>query len=182
MKIYTKTGDLGKTSLLGGTRVSKDEIKIESYGTLDELNALLGVLRDVNTDEHIKNIIKEIQDRIFTIGAELASEPDQNKQKTPDLFEKDIVLLESEMDQMNESLPPMTHFILPGGHLHVSYAHLARTICRRAERRIITLTKHEQVNPLIIQYVNRLSDYLFVLSRWMTNELKAEEIKWIPRK
>lgn len=182
MKIYTKTGDLGKTSLLGGTRVAKDEVKIEAYGTLDELNALLGILRDVNEDNHTKTIIKEIQDRIFTMGAELASEPDQNKKKTPDLFEKDITLLEKEMDRMNETLPPMTHFILPGGHLHVSYAHLARTVCRRAERRIITLTKHEQVNPLIIQYVNRLSDYLFVLSRWMTNELKAEEIKWIPRK
>lgn len=182
MKIYTKTGDLGKTSLLGGSRVSKDEIKIEAYGTLDELNALLGVLRDVNSDDHTKDIIKEIQDRLFTMGAELASEPEQNKKKIPDLFEKDISLLENEMDQMNENLPAMTHFILPGGHINVSYAHLARTVCRRAERRIITLTKHEQVNPLIIQYVNRLSDYLFVLSRWMTNELKAEEIKWIPRK
>jgi cob(I)alamin adenosyltransferase len=182
MKIYTKTGDTGTTSLLGGTRVLKSELKIESYGTLDELNAWIGVLRDSNSDERTRDTLKEIQDRLFTMGAELASEPEQNKQKLPDLFEKDIERLEHEMDQMNEVLPAMTHFVLPGGHLAVSYAHVARTVCRRAERNIVRLTEHEKVNPLIIRYVNRLSDYLFVLSRWMSKELSAEEVKWVPRK
>jgi cob(I)alamin adenosyltransferase len=183
LKIYTKTGDKGKTSLVGGTRISKGDLKIESYGTVDELNSWVGVLRDLPVNESRKDIFKEIQDRLFTIGADLASESDIVRQKkVPDLFETDVELLEKAMDEMNEEIPPLRAFVLPGGDLAVSYAHVARTVCRRAERNIIRLTEVEEVNELVIRYLNRLSDYLFVVSRKITQELGTEEVAWKPRK
>jgi cob(I)alamin adenosyltransferase len=181
MKIYTKTGDKGKTSLVGGTRVSKGDLKIESYGTVDELNSWIGVLRDLEVNHSRRDLLKEIQDRLFTIGADLASEPEQTKKKIPDLFESDIELLEKQMDEMNEVIPPLRAFVLPGGHQAVSFTHVARTVCRRAERLVIRLNEAEEVNPLIIKYLNRLSDYLFVLSRKITQELGTEEVAWKPR-
>lgn len=183
MKIYTKTGDTGKTSLVGGTRISKGDLKIESYGTVDELNSWVGVLRDLPVNELRKDIFKEIQDRLFTIGADLASESAIVKQKkVPDLFDSDVELLEKAMDEMNEEIPPLRAFVLPGGDIAVSYAHVARTVCRRAERNIIRLAEVEEVNELVIRYLNRLSDYLFVVSRKITQELGTEEVAWKPRK
>jgi cob(I)alamin adenosyltransferase len=183
LKIYTKTGDTGTTSLVGGTRISKGNLKIESYGTVDELNSWIGVLRDLPANESRKDIFKEIQDRLFTIGADLASESEIVKQKkVPDLFDTDVELLEKAMDEMNEEIPPLRAFVLPGGNIAVSYAHVARTVCRRAERHIIRLTEVEEVNELVIRYLNRLSDYLFVVSRKITQELGTEEVAWKPRK
>jgi len=181
-KIYTKTGDLGSTSLVGGTRLRKDHEKIEAYGTVDELNAWIGVLADAKENSGRIEILREIQDRLFTIGAELASETEQNKRKLPDLFEADVTLLETEMDTMNEEIPTLRAFVLPGGHSTVSFAHVARTVCRRAERQVIRLSALETVNPLIIIYLNRLSDYLFVISRKITQEQNSPEIAWKPRK
>lgn len=181
MKIYTKTGDKGTTSLVGGTRVSKTELRIEAYGTVDELNSYIGLVRDQKVNEHRKDILKEIQDRLFTIGSILASEPEQTKKRIPDLHESDIELLEKEMDSMDVLLEPMRFFILPGGHQSVSFAHLARTVCRRAERIVIRLSEESEVNELIIRYLNRLSDYIFVLCRMMAKELEIEEIAWKPR-
>jgi cob(I)alamin adenosyltransferase len=180
-KIYTKTGDKGMTSLVGGTRISKDHLKIETYGTVDELNSWIGVLRDLPENIARKDIFKEIQDRLFTLGADLAAEPEQTRKKIPDLFDADIELLEKEMDGMNDEIPPLRAFVLPGGHQSVSFAHVARTVCRRAERHVIRLSREEEVNPLIIKYLNRLSDYLFVVSRKITQELGAEEVAWKPR-
>lgn len=181
MKIYTKTGDKGTTSLVGGTRVSKTELRIEAYGTVDELNSYIGLVRDQKVNEHRKDILKEIQDRLFTIGSILASEPEQTKKRIPDLHESDIELLEKEMDSMDALLEPMRFFILPGGHQSVSFAHLARTVCRRAERIVIRLSEESEVNDLIIRYLNRLSDYIFVLCRMMAKELEIEEIAWKAR-
>ena len=181
MKIYTKTGDNGQTSLVGGTRVSKTELRIEAYGTVDELNSYVGLLRDQAVNNDRKDILKEIQDRLFTIGSILASEPEQTKKRIPDLHESDIELLEKEMDQMDESLEPMRFFILPGGHQSVSFGHLARTVCRRAERIVLRLAHESEVNELVVKYLNRLSDYLFVLCRMMIKDLNIEEISWKPR-
>lgn len=183
LKIYTKTGDLGKTSLIGGTKVSKSHIRIDAYGTVDELNSYIGLLGDSFHHHHSKTILKEIQDRLFTIGSSLACDPEKAPtMKIPDLKEQDVVLLETEMDSMNETLPTMKNFILPGGNVVVSTAHVVRCICRRAERCAVNMQEHDLfVDPLVIKYLNRLSDYLFVLGRFITNELQAEEIKWIPR-
>ena len=183
LKIYTKTGDLGKTSLIGGTKVPKSHLRIESYGTIDELNSYIGLVSDQVTVESIKLILKEIQDRLFTIGSSLACDPDKEpRMKLPDLKETDIVLLENEIDKMNESLPPMKSFILPGGHTTVSTTHIARCVCRRAERLCVNMQEHDLfVDPLVIKYTNRLSDYLFVLARYTSHLLKAEEIPWKPR-
>ena len=181
MKIYTKTGDKGQTSLIGGTRVSKTELRIEAYGTVDELNSYVGLVRDQAVNNDRKDILKEIQDRLFTIGSILASEPEQTKKRIPDLHESDIELLEKEMDRMDESLEPMRFFILPGGHQSVSFGHLARTVCRRAERIVVRLSQETEVNDLVIRYLNRLSDYLFVLCRIMIKDLNIEEISWKPR-
>lgn len=180
-KIYTKTGDKGHTSLIGGTRLPKDHIKIEAYGSVDELNAWIGVLADAPENLERNAFLKEIQDRLFTIGAELASEPEQNKKKLPELFDADVELLETEMDKYNEEIPALRAFVLPGGHPLVSFSHVARTVCRRAERQVIGLSHNEEVNALIIKYLNRLSDYLFVLSRKITQEQNAPEIAWKPR-
>lgn len=182
MKIYTKTGDKGTTALVGGRRISKGALKIESYGTVDELNSWIGLIRDQPVNEARRNLLKEIQDRLFTIGADLASEPEEIRKKpVPGIFEEDITLLEKEMDNMDAQLPPLRSFVLPGGHQSVSYAHLGRTVCRRAERLVIRLSEEEEVNPLIVKYLNRLSDYLFVLSRKITQELGSEEVTWKPR-
>jgi cob(I)alamin adenosyltransferase len=181
MKIYTKTGDTGMTSLFGGKRVSKAELRIDSYGTIDELNSYMGLLRDQDVNQKRKATLVEIQDRLFTIGSMLATEAGNDKVKIPMLIEEDIHNLEREIDQMEETLPPMRSFVLPGGHFAISYCHIARTVCRRAERIVIALNGLEPVQPLVIQYLNRLSDYLFVLSRKMTQELGAEETPWKPR-
>jgi len=181
MKIYTKTGDKGQTSLIGGTRVSKGYIRIHSYGTVDELNSYIGLLRDQDVNQSRKDLLKEIQDRLFTIGASLASDPEKSKMKIPDLHEEDITLLEKEIDKMNEQLPELKVFILPGGAIPVSYCHIARCVCRRAERHVIELKEKEFVADMVVMYLNRLSDYLFVLARKMGAELNAEEITWKPR-
>jgi cob(I)alamin adenosyltransferase len=181
MKIYTKTGDKGQTSLIGGTRVSKHHIRIEAYGTVDELNSYIGLIRDQQIDEHSTKMLIEIQDRLFTIGSSLASDPEKSKMKIPDLKEEDIILLENEMDKMNKTLPEMRSFILPGGHTTVSFCHIARCVCRRAERLTIHLSENSFVSDIVIKYLNRLSDYLFMLSRKFTQDLHAQEILWKPR-
>ena len=174
MKIYTKTGDQGTTALLGGVRVPKSDIRIEAYGTVDELNSYIGLLRDQEVNIDKKDLLKVIQDRLFTIGADLATAPGKDKVKKPDLHEADIELLETEMDKMEEQLPALTSFILPGGHQAVSFAHLARCVCRRAERIAVALNEHEPVAPLVLRYLNRLSDFIFVLGRLMAQKLEAE--------
>ena len=182
MKIYTRTGDTGQTSLIGGRRVSKADLRIDSYGTVDELNAWVGLVRDQPVNAHRRPLLKEIQDRLFTIGAELATDPDKPpRQAIPAIMEADVIRLENDMDQMDTELPELRKFVLPGGHASVSYAHLARTVCRRAERLAILLNDQSAVDPLVIKYLNRLSDYLFVLSRKKAQELGAEEVAWEPR-
>lgn len=181
MKIYTKTGDKGQTSLIGGTRVPKHHMRIEAYGTVDELNSWIGLINDQEIPAETKTILSEIQDRLFTVGASLASEPEKSKMKIPDLHESDIELLEFEIDKMNEVLPEMRFFILPGGHTTISYCHLSRCVCRRAERNVIHLHENEYVNELVIKYLNRLSDYLFVLARFLAHDLKVNEIAWKAR-
>jgi cob(I)alamin adenosyltransferase len=180
MKIYTKKGDKGETGLLGGTRVKKSHIRIESYGTVDELNSWIGLIRDQSIDAHSKKILIQIQDRLFTIGSHLASDPEKSKAKIPDIKEEDVIFLEKEMDAMNANLPGMHSFVLPGGHTIVSYCHIARCVCRRAERCTVRLGVEEKINDILIKYLNRLSDYLFVLSRKFTQDLEAEEIPWKP--
>lgn len=181
MKIYTKTGDKGQTSLIGGTRVPKHHIRIEAYGTVDELNSWMGVLRDTIENTETKTLIIEIQDRLFTIGSILASDPEKSKMKLPELHAEDITRLEKEIDAIDASVPPMKSFVLPGGNLIVSHCHVTRCVCRRAERNIIHLSETAAVSDLVIQYLNRLSDYLFMLSRKLTQDLGAEEIPWKPR-
>jgi cob(I)alamin adenosyltransferase len=181
MKIYTKTGDQGITSLLGGIRVPKSDLRIDAYGTIDELNSYMGLLRDQEVNAKRADFLKEIQDRLFTIGADLATAPGKDKVKKPDLHLEDIELMEKEMDAMDTQLTPLKAFILPGGHQAVSFAHIARTVCRRAERIVVELASYEPVGELIIQYLNRLSDYLFVLGRKMAQELQVEEVTWKPR-
>lgn len=180
LKIYTKTGDTGDTSLFGGKRLPKSHIRIDAYGTVDELNAFIGLVRDVIGTEEIRSVLKQIQDRLFTIGASLASDPDKNL-PTPDIVEADVELLEKEIDRMSANLPPLKNFILPGGHPHVSYCHVARCVCRRAERLVVALNLEAAIPPIIIHYLNRLSDYLFVLGRQIAKDLGAEEVIWNPR-
>jgi cob(I)alamin adenosyltransferase len=183
MKIYTKTGDKGKTSLIGGTKVSKSHLRIETYGTVDELNSWLGLVNDYMTEPEVKLLIKEIQDRLFTIGSSLATDPDKDtKMKIPDLHASDVKLLEDKMDEMNAVLPEMKFFVLPGGHVAVSNCHIARCVCRRAERMCVDMQEQEMfVEPLVLQYINRLSDYLFMLARYVGFKLNVEEIPWRPR-
>lgn len=180
-KIYTKTGDKGQTSLIGGTRVPKFDIRIESYGTVDELNSHIGLIRDQSIDTNTREVLIEVQDRLFTIGSLLAADPEKNKMTLPQISEKDIELLESEIDKMNETLPEMKFFVLPGGHTTISFCHIARCVCRRAERCVLKLNEQAPVNELIYKYLNRLSDYLFVLSRKITADLNAPETPWKPR-
>lgn len=181
-KIYTKTGDKGETSLIGGTRVPKYHDRIEAYGTLDELNSFLGLIRDQEIDSQLKDLLIEIQDRVFTAESILALDPSHTPlRKLPEIEESDILLLEDEIDKMNEVLPSLTNFILPGGHPTVSYCHVARTVCRRAERLTIKLAQNYEVSNLVIKYLNRLSDYLFVLARKLTKDLGATETPWKAR-
>ena len=182
MKIYTKTGDKGQTSLLGGTRVPKYHLRIEAYGTVDELNSHIGVLRSQEIDSETKNILVSIQTMLFTSGSQLASEPGKSKFKIPTLKEAAIIFLEDQIDRMEEGLPPMRNFVLPGGHPAVAAAHVARTVCRRAERIVLHLKDESEVPDLIPIYLNRLSDFLFVLSRKLSHDLGAEEIPWIAEK
>ena len=189
MKIYTKTGDKGTTALFGGTRVPKHHIRIDSYGTVDELNSHIGLIRDQTIDKASKEVLANIQDKLFTVGAVLATDPEkailksgQKRLNISTIAEKDIELLETEMDRMNESLPPMTHFVLPGGHQTVSFCHIARCVCRRAERLATALYEIEPFEETTLQYLNRLSDYLFVLARKLSYDLQADEIQWIPKK
>lgn len=181
MKIYTKTGDQGTTALFGGKRVSKDDLRIDTYGTIDELNSWIGLVRDQEVNQSRQALLVEIQDRLFTIGSILATEPGNTKVKIPALSEADTQLLEKEIDTLEAGLPPLRFFVLPGGHQAVSFCHLARTVCRRAERLIISLNNAEGVPSEVIRYLNRLSDYLFVLSRQMTQDLNAPETPWKPR-
>lgn len=179
-KIYTKTGDKGTTSLIGGTKVPKSHLRIEAYGTVDELNSYIGLCRDLINDPVSISILQEIQDRLFTIGSSLACDPvKEPKMKIPDLKEDDVVLLEKEIDRMNDIVPAMKSFVLPGGHPTVSHLHIARCICRRAERCCVRL--EEETEPLILKYLNRLSDYLFVLARYMSHSLNVPEVPWKPR-
>lgn len=180
-KIYTKTGDAGDTSLFGGKRLPKSHIRIEAYGTVDELNAHLGLVRDSMAKEEGRQLLKEVQDRLFDIGAHLATAPGK---ETPALGiqESDIAHLEAAIDAMEQQLPELKNFILPGGHPLVSACHVARCVCRRAERRVVALREAESVPPLIIRYLNRLSDYLFVLARRLGRDLGADEVIWTARK
>ena len=181
MKIYTKTGDKGLTSLIGGTRVPKHHLRIESYGTVDELNSYIGLIRDQDIAERHKEVLKEVQDRLFTIGSSLASDPDTSKMKIPDLHLADIELLEKQIDLMDGELPALRHFILPGGSNAVSFCHIARCVCRRAERLSVHLSEDSFVDDKVIVYLNRLSDYLFTLARKIGNEQQIPENQWIPR-
>jgi cob(I)alamin adenosyltransferase len=182
-KIYTKTGDKGTTSLIGGTKVPKSHLRIEAYGTVDELNSYIGLCGDLLNDEQSRQILREAQDRLFTIGASLACDPvKEPKMRIPDLKESDISLLESEMDRMDGFIPPMKSFILPGGHSTLSQLHIARCVCRRAERCCVRLEMESgEVDGLVLKYLNRLSDYLFVLSRYTGHLLNTAEIPWRPR-
>lgn len=181
MKVYTKKGDKGTTALIGGTRVPKHSLRIEAYGTVDELNSYIGLIRDQDIDSSHQAMLIEIQDRLFTMGALLAADPEKSKMKLPPLFLADITRLEVAMDKMDEQLPEMKSFVLPGGHSTVSYCHIARCVCRRAERISTQLNEEMGVNELVLSYLNRLSDYLFVLARKLTIELNAKEIPWVAR-
>ncbi len=181
MKIYTKTGDKGLTSLIGGTRVPKSSLRIECYGTVDELNSHIGLVRDQDVNASRRPLLKEIQDRLFTIGSALAADPEKSKMKLPDLLATDVTLLEDEIDRLNLDLPELRAFILPGGHPAVSQTHVARCVCRRTERLAIHLGEESFVADLVVVYLNRLSDFLFVLSRAMAHELGVEEVTWQAR-
>jgi len=205
LKVYTKTGDKGKTSLIGGTKVPKSHLRIESYGTIDELNSFIGLLNDhlATLDRSspiqagpdttllpesglfpgLHAFLRNVQDRLFTVGSSLACDPDKEpKLKIPDLKEEDIALLEKEIDKMEEELPPMKSFVLPGGHIAVSTAHIARCVCRRAERHCVQMQEDRlYIEPIVLQYLNRLSDYLFVLARYIAHRLQVPEIPWQPR-
>jgi cob(I)alamin adenosyltransferase len=181
MKIYTKTGDKGFTSLIGGARVPKHHIRIESYGTVDELNSWIGLIRDQPIDEHQRELLQQVQDRLFTIGSSLAADPERSKMVIPDLHPEDIALLEQEMDKMNLELPELRHFILPGGSNAISYCHIARCVCRRAERITVHLAEDSPVDEKVVIYLNRLSDYLFTLGRLIAHQQQLPENKWIPR-
>ncbi len=180
MKIYTRKGDSGETSLIGGKRVSKTDQRIEAYGTVDELNSIIGVVRDAATEKECDDFLTAVQNTLFTIGSELASAGD-NKMQLPELRDTDIAQLEEEMDRMEEQLPALKNFILPGGDLAASHAHVARTVCRRAERRVVALARDEAVDEKIIRYLNRLSDYLFMLARYLTHQHGGVETAWKTR-
>lgn len=187
-KIYTKTGDKGQTSLIGGTRLPKQHVRIEAYGTVDELNSHIGLLRDVIEDKTTFDLLISIQDRLFTIGSHLAADPEKNlptgqagKMQLPPILEEDVVALETAIDKINEQVPEMKSFVLPGGHIYVSYCHIARCVCRRAERAVLRLAENEKIEEIHAKYLNRLSDYLFMLSRWITMDKNATEIPWKPK-
>jgi len=181
MKVYTKKGDTGTTQLIGGTRVPKSSLRIEAYGTVDELNSYIGLIRDQEIEEKHKKRLLEIQDRLFTMGSLLAVDEKGAKMKLPEVIEKDVLNIENWIDDMESALEPMKSFILPGGDTRVSYTHIARCVCRRGERIVVDLNAASPVDPILLRYLNRLSDYLFVLGRALTKELNAQEIPWKPR-
>lgn len=180
MKIYTKTGDKGKTGLLGGTRALKSDLRIEAYGTVDELNSYIGLLRDQPVLSELTPQLIQIQNELFVMGSHLASDPEKSKVKIPEFEESSVGRMEGWIDELNDNLEPMRFFVLPGGHQSVSFGHVARCVCRRAERSVVGLSQQESVNEVVVIYLNRLSDYLFVLCRWMTTQLEVEEIPWKP--
>lgn len=180
MKVYTKKGDKGTTQLIGGARVAKSSLRIESYGTVDELNSYIGLIRDQKVNEETIKQLLEVQDRLFTIGSLLASDG-SSKMKLPEIHDTDVTFLERCIDEMETKLEPMKSFVLPGGHTTVSYCHIARCVCRRAERAVVNLDQHDDVAPIILTYLNRLSDYLFVLGRLLSKELNIKETPWTPR-
>ncbi|MES2381600.1 MAG: cob(I)yrinic acid a,c-diamide adenosyltransferase [Bacteroidota bacterium] len=180
-KIYTKTGDSGETSLIGGVRVPKYHLRIESYGTIDELNSYIGLIKDSVQDKDVLDTLAEIQDRLFTVGSLLASHPEKSKMKVPDLHEADIELLEKKMDEMDQHLPALKSFVLPGGNITASHCHVARCVCRRAERLVVHLATETEVAPIVPKYLNRLSDYLFMLSRKIVIDAGGTEVAWKPR-
>ena len=180
MKIYTKKGDAGQTSLIGGTRVPKHHLRIESYGTIDELNSWIGLIRDQKIDDHSVRILVEIQEHLFTIGSQLAADPGKSRMKLPSITGEHVSMLEQEIDKMDADLPELTSFILPGGHPVVSYTHIARCICRRAERLVVELNEKQPGDPLILSFLNRLSDYLFTLARYLARQFNAAETPWLP--
>jgi len=189
MKIYTKTGDKGTTGLIGGSRVSKDHLRIESYGTVDELNSYIGLIKDQAIENQIKEVLIRIQHDLFTLGSMLATPTNKQTLKNgeqrlniPEVDTKSVTYLENEIDKMNEKLPKMTHFILPGGHPIVSHCHVARCICRRSERLTTLLNEQEPINSLVLKYLNRLSDFLFVLARKLSSDMEVDELKWVPKK
>ena len=189
MKIYTKTGDKGTTGLYGGTRVPKYHLRIEAYGTVDELNSNIGLIRDQKISEHINTTLLRIQNDLFTLGSMLATPEEKKILKSgkerlniPKITNESSQFLENEIDLMNEDLPAMTHFILPGGHTTVSYCHIARCVCRRAERISVQLSNEETINEHVLIYLNRLSDFLFVLARKLSIDNQSPEIPWIPVK
>jgi len=183
LKIYTKTGDKGSTSLIGGTKVPKSHLRIEAYGTIDELNSYVGLVSDQQVNIESPTVLREIQDRLFTIGSSLACDPEkETKLKIPDLKETDVTFLESEIDKMNVVLAPMKSFLIPGGHVSISTTHVARCVCRRAERICVNMQEQQmEIEPLIIKYLNRLSDFLFVLARYTAHRLNVKEIPWKAR-
>ncbi len=181
MKVYTKKGDAGETALLGGRRVSKSHLRIDAYGTLDELNAFVGLLRDHSEIPEINEKLISIQDRIFTIGSHMAMDKEDSKMKLPPVTQDDVNALEQWIDEMEQELPPLKSFVLPGGHVTLSYCHVCRTVCRRSERAAVTLTHDEMINPIILSYINRLSDYFFVLGRYFAKALQVDEVAWEPK-
>ncbi len=180
MKVYTKKGDAGETGLIGGTRVPKSHIRIEAYGTVDELNSFIGLVRDYDVPNDMRSQLIVIQEELFTIGSHLANDEEKSKMELPEIKEDSITRMENEIDAMNEELPAMRFFVLPGGHQAISTSHVARCVCRRAERLCVAMNTEVSVNPIILKYLNRLSDYLFVLSRFLTKHYNAEEVPWKP--
>jgi len=179
MKIYTKKGDKGETSLLGGTKVNKDNIRLEAYGTVDELNAFIGHIHDQEISQNHKTILLKIQNQLFNLGSILSFDGKKTQINLPEITKENIQMLEAEIDKMEEELSPLKDFILPSGHTITSLCHIARTVCRRAERRVVELQAKEKISPNCLEYLNRLSDYLFVLARGVLKEKSCTEITWI---
>lgn len=177
-KIYTKTGDKGTTALVGGKRVPKTHYRIEAYGTMDELNSYIGLIADLISFDEEKQFLRQIQSKLMTASSIMATEDKEKQDNYKDFTAGDIELLEKAIDKFDEELPALTKFILPGGHQTVSHIHIARTICRRSERKVLLVAENEYVNPLVVKYLNRLSDYLFSLARYIGNKLNAEEVEW----
>ncbi len=179
MKIYTKTGDKGETSFYGGARASKSDIRFEVLGTIDEFNAHLGLLRGI---EFVKDltILEKAQIHMFEIGSEIATVEERMRNKLILFSEKETEKLEQEIDRLEEELSPLKYFVLPGGNLNLGYIHIARTVCRRLERILVLLNTSEELNPAILIYINRMSDFLFVLSRWYAHKIEFVETPWIP--
>lgn len=181
MKIYTRKGDTGQTALFGGTRVPKHHIRIEAYGTVDELNSFIGYLAGHKEVMPFNSILRQVQDRLFTLGSNLAADPAKGNLVLPDILDEDILLLEQEMDRMETGLPELRNFILPGGDPVVGLCHIVRTVCRRAERQVVALAEQEEVPEIMVRYLNRLSDYFFMLARRLAQDIGSEEIAWKPR-